>query len=95
MERGVEWERAAVCERWGELERQRRAARRLESGLVLCLTGLVLALLGSPSKACLEQGPWPHGCTAVVPTATSAVLLIGGFGAIAVGLVRCRRALRA
>lgn len=95
MERGIEWERTAVHERWAELERQRRAARRLQSGVLLTLVGVVLVLLGFTSRACFEHGPWPHGCTAVVPMPTQAFLLAGGFVTLAVGVVRCRRALRA
>jgi hypothetical protein len=94
MERGTERERDAVRERWAELERRRRAAKRLRSGAVLVLGGLVVALWSLPSTACLEQGPWVHGCTDLLPRATRGVLLVGGSMATAAGLWLCVRAFR-
>lgn len=92
MERGLDWEREAVRERWSELERRERAARRLHTGAFLVLCGLALSLAGVPTEACVEQGAWPHGCTAVVPRATRAVLLAVGPAAAVAGLWRCWRA---
>ncbi len=92
MERGLEWEEEAVSERWTELERRERAARRLHTGVLLALCGLALALAGLPTEACVEQGAWPHGCTAVVPRATRTVLLAVGPAAAIAGLWRCWRA---
>lgn len=93
MERGTEREREAVRERWTELERQRRAADRLAGGTALVLAGLVLTLFALPGSACLEQGPWVQGCTAIVPAVTGAVLLVGGPVAILAGLWVCWRSL--
>jgi hypothetical protein len=94
MERGTDWERDAVRERWAELERRRREARRLLGGAVLVLGGLALTLWSLPSTACVDQGPVVHGCTDVLPLITRGVLLVGGPVATAVGLWRCYRAFR-
>lgn len=94
MERGTEREREAVRERWAELERQRRAADHLAGGAALVLAGLVLTLWSLPANACLEQGPWVQGCTAIVPAVTRLALLVGGPIAIVAGLWVCRRALQ-
>ncbi|WP_164471600.1 hypothetical protein [Halosimplex salinum] len=94
MERGAEWERRAVRERWAELERQRRAAKLLQIGAVLGLCGLVLTLAALPTSACVQQGPWPHGCTAVVPFPSRALFLVSGPAAVAAGLWLCWRAFR-
>ncbi|WP_415379297.1 hypothetical protein [Halosimplex sp. TS25] len=93
MERGAEWEQRAVRERWEEVERRRRAARRLRTGAVLVLGGLVVTLTAVPAEACVEQGAWPHGCTAVVPAATRALFLAVGPIAAVGGLWICWRAL--
>lgn len=86
MERGADWERAAVRERWARLERSRRAARRLLAGAAAVLAGLSVLLFGLVTEACLSVGPWPHGCTAVVPPVTRLFLLSAGTVAILVGL---------
>ncbi|MFC7141103.1 hypothetical protein ACFQMA_14865 [Halosimplex aquaticum] len=93
MERGTDWERAAVRERWAEVARRERAARRLRTGAVLLLGGLVVTLTAVPGEACVEQGAWPHGCTAVVPAATRALLLAVGPAAVLAGLWVCWRTL--
>lgn len=89
MERGVEWEREAVSERWTELERRARAARQLRTGTVLVLCGLVVTLAALPAGACVEQGAWSHGCTAVVPPLARALFLALGPLAAGTGLWRC------
>jgi hypothetical protein len=94
MERGTDWEHDAVRERWTEIEQRRRAARRLRSGAVLVLGGLALTLWSLPSTACVEQGPWVHNCTDVLPLVTRSVLLVGGPVATLSGLWLCWRAFR-
>lgn len=98
MERGTEWERAAVRERWAELEERRggadrrRAARRLLAGAALLLWGLVFIVVSLPREACMDHRPWPQGCVAIVPVSTEALLLVGGPVAVVSGLLLCWRA---
>jgi len=94
MERGTEREHEAVRKQWAEIERRRRAARRLGRGATLLLSGLVLTVWSLPSTACVEQGPVVHGCTDVLPLVTRIVLLVGGPVATVTGLWLCWRAFR-
>ena len=94
MERGTDREREAVREQWAEIERRRRAARRLGRGAMLLLSGLALTVWSLPSTACVEQGPVVHGCTDILPLVTRTVLLVGGPVATVAGLWLCWRAFR-
>lgn len=101
MERGANWERDAVRDRWAELERQRRATERrrqetdrLLLGLVGVFAGLVLLLLSmSPEMCSFTPGGAATRCRAPLPTSKS--ILLGGAGLLLsiAGAGRCRSAL--
>jgi hypothetical protein len=95
MERGIDREREAVCARWRELARQRRAANRLLLGLVAVGGGVVLLLVSMVGEACLYRpGGWHFQCTSVGPASTSLLLVAFGAAAVGAGLVLCWSAVR-
>lgn len=71
MERGTEWEREAIRERWEAMERKQALTTRLLWGLTLAGGGFILLLLalsrdvcrytiGGGKIRCTQVAQWPH-----------------------------------
>lgn len=84
MERGADWEREAVRERWAELERQRHAANRLLLGGLGIFAGVILLGLAVSSRACSFT---PGGAALRCHVGVSAVqsMLLAPLGVVALG----------
>ncbi|MFC7133643.1 MULTISPECIES: hypothetical protein [Salinibaculum] len=95
MERGTQWERDAVRDRWEEFERQHRAVNRLLVGCIGFLGGAVVLFLAWSSGVCsFTPGGAPVQCRPVSGHVTTLALTAVGLGMSAVGGLVTWRALR-
>lgn len=95
MERGTDWEREAVRDRWTAMERRRARATRLLSGLTLAAGGGVFLLVAAATEVCYARmGGGIVDCAPVTPEPRALVFLLLGVVALAVGTWNCWAALR-
>lgn len=93
MERGEDWEYAAVRKQWTVIERQRRVTKRLVAAFSLGLVAIVLFMLAVTPEACMYGRGAPNACDPVTSGPAFDALVIAGVAALGSGLWLCRSAL--
>ncbi|WP_158055436.1 hypothetical protein [Halorussus halophilus] len=90
MERGTEWERSAVRERWAAMERKQALATRLLGGLCLVGAGVVLLLLGVAREVCFVTARGGViDCTPMTRPFVSGLLVLLGVVVLSWGFWNC------
>lgn len=93
MERGEDWEYAAVRNRWAAIERQRQVTRRLLAAFCLGLVAVVLFMFAVTPAACTYGRGVSNACSSVTTGPVFDALVVASVAALGVGLWLCRSAL--
>ena len=89
MERGTDWERERVRERWAELSRQRTVATRRLLAITLVSAGLLALALAVGDGVCFTTARGGLAdCTGAIRPPFGAVLVALGAVSLAVGCWR-------
>lgn len=92
MERGEDWERRAVRERWTALERQRCVTRRLVGAFSLGLVAAIVFLAAMVPEACISGRGTQNACISTTGDPTFTALVLVGSAALGGGVWLCRSA---
>jgi uncharacterized membrane protein YidH (DUF202 family) len=96
MERGTDWERERVRQRWSALERKRSATTRLLASICLAGGGLLLLSLAAARGVCFMTARGAVStCTPTTSLPVAGLLALIGALALGAGLWRWRHTARA
>lgn len=93
MERGEDWEYAAVQSRWATIRRQRRVTKRLVAAFLSGLLTVALFMLAATSEACVASWGVPTTCDPVVSGPVFDALVIAGTATLCGAVWFCLSAL--